>query len=133
MKKNGELVDFERGSTFGGIVTMMVFVGFIYLILNDLSNNINNLPYTFEVRDKYLSPKEQRERVVNLGEYDKSADFIIGFAVFDQNVEIDTTFDPLDNDYIEVLTSYWDTAKNLEEGKPWVYLREGPQLELCSE
>ena len=68
MNKNGELVDFERGSTFGGIVTTVVFVGFIYFILSDLSNNINNLPYTFEVKTKYLSPEEHRNTVVNFGE-----------------------------------------------------------------
>ena len=128
MKQNGELVDFERGSTFGGIVTMIVFVGFIYLILSDLSDNINNLPYTFEVRDKYLSPEEQRATAINLGQHKKSAGFFIGFIALDESGDYDPKFDLLDNDYIDVFTSYWDTAKNAEEGKIWTYLREGPKL-----
>ena len=56
MNQNSELVDFERGSTFGGIMTSILFMGFIYLIISDLYDNINKKPYTFEVRDKYMSP-----------------------------------------------------------------------------
>ena len=62
-------MDFERGSTFGGLMTALVFIGFIYLILYDLQDNINNKPYTFEVRDKYMSPEEHKATVVNLGDY----------------------------------------------------------------
>ena len=69
MEQNSELVDFERGSTFGGVMTAVVFVGFIYLLVYDVQENIRNKPYTFEVRDKYLSPKEHNAAVVNLGEY----------------------------------------------------------------
>ena len=49
------------------MLTAAVFMGFIYLILNDLADNINNKPYTFEVKDRYLSPEEHRNTVVNLG------------------------------------------------------------------
>ena len=56
MEKNGQLVDFERGSTFGGIMTAFVLVGFIGILIYDLSENIRNKPYTFTVRDKFMSP-----------------------------------------------------------------------------
>ena len=79
MDRNSELVDFERGSTFGGLVTALVFTGFIYLIVYDLQENINNKPYTFEVRDKFMSPEEHKATVVNLGENKKSLEFMIGF------------------------------------------------------
>ena len=58
MEKNSELVDFERGSTFGGIMTAFVLVGFIGILVYDLTENIRNKPYTFEVRDKFMSPEE---------------------------------------------------------------------------
>ena len=45
-------------------MTSIVFVGFIYLILSDLSDNINNKPYTFDVKDKYMSPEEHRAKRV---------------------------------------------------------------------
>ena len=57
MNQACELVDFERGSTFGGIMTVVVFVGFISLVMYDLTENINNKPYDFNVRDKYMSPE----------------------------------------------------------------------------
>ena len=132
MKQSGELVDFERGSTFGGIVTTIVFVGFIYFILSDLSDNINNLPYTFEVKSKYLSPEEHRNTVVNFGENEQSVEFFLGFIAYAENGDRLFDFDPLDNDYIEVLTGYWDTGKNTDEGKPYLFVREGPEVELCS-
>ena len=58
MEENSNLVDFERGSTLGGIMTAVVFIGFIYLVMSDLTENIRNKPYTFEVRDKFMSPEE---------------------------------------------------------------------------
>ena len=36
MESNGELVDFERGSTFGGFMTAFVLVGFIGVLVYDL-------------------------------------------------------------------------------------------------
>ena len=58
MEQNGQLVDFERGSTFGGLMTSIVFAGFIFLIMSDLTDNINNKPYKFDIRDKFMSPEE---------------------------------------------------------------------------
>ena len=49
MEQNSELVDFERGSTFGGVVTLFVFVGFFSLLAYDLSENFSKRPYTFKV------------------------------------------------------------------------------------
>ena len=112
MDQNSELVDFERGSTFGGIITTFVFVGFIFLLVYDLQENINNLPYTFEVRDKYMSPREHKARVVNLGDYQNSTDLVVGFVPFLENGSFDTQFNPLDNDYIEMFGAYWDSEKN---------------------
>ena len=110
MKKNGELVDFERGSTFGGVMTAVVFIGFIYLIISDLSDNINNKPYTFDVRDKYVSPEELRNTVVNFGENKQSIEFILGFGAWFENETVWLDFNPLDNDYIEVHTAYFDAG-----------------------
>ena len=47
MERDSELVDFERGSNFGGIMTAFVLVGFIGILVYDLSENIRNKPYTF--------------------------------------------------------------------------------------
>ena len=41
------------------------------------------------------------------------------------------SFDPLDNDYIELVPSYWDTEMNLREDKPWLYWTKGPKLKPC--
>ena len=57
MKESSDLVDFERGSTFGGLLTLFVFVGFVSILVYDLSVNIRDRPYTFEVRDKFLTPE----------------------------------------------------------------------------
>ena len=59
-----------------------------------------------------MSPEEHQAAVVNLGEYEKSTDFFLGFvAVMEDGIQ-DRTFNPLDNDYIEVITSYWDGEHN---------------------
>ena len=131
MEENSELVDFERGSTFGGLVTATVFIGFVFLILSDLIDNINNKPYTFTVRDRYMSPKEHTATKVNLGEYDKSNEFFMGIIATAEDGAYEPDFDLLDNDYIEIVTSYWDTGKNREEGKPLTFERQGPELKLC--
>ena len=110
----------------------MVFIGFIYLILSDMTDNINNKPYTLEVKDKYLSPEEHEAAGVNMGDNEFQTEFILGFLAYTEDGTWDMEFNPLDNDYIEVFTSYWDTIKNQEEGKPWMFFRKGPEIELCS-
>ena len=72
MEQTSELVDFERGSTFGGIMTVIVFVGFISILMYDLTENIKNKPYTFTVRDKYMSPEVHQTARVDIGEKEKS-------------------------------------------------------------
>ena len=78
-----------------------------------------------------MSPEEHEAAVVNMGEYNKSTEFIFSLAVFDEDGAYDPSFDLLDNDYIEILTCSWDTAKNRESGKPWLYLTEGLKIGPC--
>ena len=68
MEKNSDLVDFERGSTFGGVMTAFVFTGFIGILIYDLQENIRNKPYTFTVKDKFFTEDQIGSEVVNFGE-----------------------------------------------------------------
>ena len=133
MEQNSELVDFERGSTFGGIMTAFVFIGFIGILMYDLTENIRNKPYTFTVRENFLSAEEQRSTVVNGDEYQQSLAFFAHFTARDENGLMIASFDPLDNDYIDIYASYWDTGLNKEEGKSIFTTISGPELVLCSE
>ena len=132
MERNSKLVDFERGSTFGGIMTAFVLVGFIGILVYDLSENIRNKPYTFEVRDRYMSPEETRNAKVIMGQEEKSQQLMFGFYPHFENGTYDGMFDVLDNDYFEVVSAYWDTEKNSDENKSWHYIREAPKLKYCS-
>ena len=60
-KDLGELIEYERGSVFGGIMTVAVFIGFGYLLFNDVIVNINQKLYTLNVRDKLLTEAEASE------------------------------------------------------------------------
>ena len=51
----GELIEYERGSVFGGLMTVAVFIGFGYLLWSDVTVNLRDKLYTFDVRDKFLS------------------------------------------------------------------------------
>ena len=53
-----KLIEYERGSVLGGLMTVGVFMGFGYLLLNDFSYNVNQKPFTFEVKDKFMSADE---------------------------------------------------------------------------
>ena len=53
-----ELIEYERGSVLGGIMTVSIFMGFGYLLINDIQYNINEKPFTFEVKDKFMSSEE---------------------------------------------------------------------------
>ena len=53
-------------------MTAVVFIGFTSLLIYDLSYNIENKPYTFTVRDKFMSPEEHMATKVNLGDYETS-------------------------------------------------------------
>ncbi len=50
-------------------MTAVVFIGFTALLVNDLSFNITNKPYSFEVRDKFMSQEEMIETNIDLGAY----------------------------------------------------------------
>ena len=65
-KDHKELIEYERGSVLGGLMTVGVFMGFGYLLINDISYNINEKPFTFEVRDKAMSVDEASDTEVNL-------------------------------------------------------------------
>ena len=106
------LVDFERGSTLGGVMTLLVFIGFTFLLVYDFSYNISNRPYTFEVRDQFMALEEFNATKVNFGEYQSSYEFVLGMIAVKEDGTIDLAFNPLDNDYIEVIASFWDTEMN---------------------
>ena len=132
MQHNSDLVDFERGSTFGGILTAFLFTGFISILLYDLAQNVRNKPYSFIVQDKFMTPEEHVATRVSLADFESSQEIVVGFQSYFENGTQDVQFNPLDNDYIEVTTANWDTGLNIKEGKPWVYVREGPGLQICS-
>ena len=69
MEQNAAVVDFERGSTFGGIMTAFVFIGFIGILIYDLTENIKNKPYTFKVKDRSMKAEERGETEINFAEY----------------------------------------------------------------
>ena len=84
------LVEFERGSTLGGIITAIVFVGFTFLLVYDFSYNISDKPYTFEVRDKFMAPEEFMATKVNFGEYDRSQEIVLGFMAVKEDGSVDS-------------------------------------------
>ena len=53
-------------------MTAVVLVGFIGILMYDLEENIRNKPYTFSVRDKFMSPEETRNAKVIIGKEEKS-------------------------------------------------------------
>ena len=70
MTKNSNLVDFERGSIFGGLLTAFVFVGFVSLLVYDLSDNVSNKPYTLKVEDRVMTAEEHQATRVNFGDFE---------------------------------------------------------------
>ena len=117
MENNSELVDFERGSTFGGIMTTFVLVGFIGVLVYDLSENIKTQPYTFTVRDKFMSPEETRNAKVIMGKIERSQEFALFIDARHENGSwYGSKFNIMDNDYFDLIGAYWDTEKNEKEG-----------------
>ena len=53
-----QLIEYERGSVLGGLMTVGVFLGFGYLLMNDISYNLREKPFTFEVKEKFMSSEE---------------------------------------------------------------------------
>ena len=56
---------------------------------------------------------------------------MLGMVAYFDNGTFNPTFNPLDNDYFELVAVYWDTDKSIKEGKAWLHLHEGPKLGLC--
>ena len=98
-KELGDLIEYERGSVLGGILTLAVFVGFGYLLWSDVSINLNEQLYSFDVRDKFLSDEEAGETEINFQAYNQSLNLIFGIDPQLPAAEKEA-FDPLDNDYI---------------------------------
>ena len=61
----GDLIEYERGSVFGGIMTVAVFMGFGYLLWNDVITNINEKLYTLDVRDRLLTETDASNLVMD--------------------------------------------------------------------
>ena len=114
-------MDFERGSTFGGIMTSIVFVGFASLLVYDTTYNISNKPYSLEVRDKFMSSEELMATQVNFGAYNQSQELVLGFTATKEDGTLDTDFNPLDNDYFEVIATWWDYEMSAKEGQQPFY------------
>ena len=62
----GELIEYERGSVFGGIMTVAVFIGFSYLLWSDITTNLNDKLYTLTIRDRLLSSEECGSKDINI-------------------------------------------------------------------
>ena len=48
-----------------------------------------------------------------------------------ENGDIDSNFNVLDNDYVELASAFWDTDENIKEGLEYLTLSRGPELKLC--
>ena len=48
-----------------------------------------------------------------------------------ENGSYNPSFNPLDNDYIEIIPSYLDTEKNIKEGLSFFHFSDGPKMKLC--
>ena len=106
----GDLIEYERGSVFGGLITIAVFFGFGYLLWNDVSTNLNDRLYSFEVRDKLMSAEECGRTEINFQAYNQSLNLMFGI---DPSLppEERAIFDPLDNDYVQIVIHQRDTTK----------------------
>ena len=126
--KTEELVEYERGSVFGGFMSITVLVGFAYLLWNDIVYNIREKPYTFEVSDKLITAEECGKTEVNFGQFNKSLNFLFGLTPFLE----DEDFDPLDNDYVDLKLIRRTLTDENEFG---FLLSEDPdyEIEKCSQ
>ena len=64
-KELSELIEYERGSIFGGLITVAVFIGFGYLLWNDFVTNLNEKLYSLTVRDRLLSSEQCGNTEIN--------------------------------------------------------------------
>ena len=89
-------------------MTVGVFIGFGYLLLNDISYNLTEKPFTFDVKDKFMSAKDASAMDINLGQNNQSFNFLIGLESLILR-ERNESFDPFDNDYIDFTVVEWDS------------------------
>ena len=59
-------------------MTVGVFMGFGYLLINDIMYNINVKPFTFEVKEKFMSEEECSETEIHLDQYGQSLNYLVG-------------------------------------------------------
>ena len=111
----GDLIEYERGSFFGGLLTIAVFFGFGYLLWSDFTTNLNDKLYTLTIRDKLLSSEECSRKEIGFDTHNKSLNLIFG-VIPTWPPEIVQSFDPLDNDYIEIVV--YTRNETLNNGRP---------------
>ena len=118
-------------------MTVAVFLGFGYLLWNDIQTNLNDKLYTFTVRDKFLSTEECSNFDVNFQTFRQSFNLIFGIVPDLPPEEIDA-FDPLDNDYIQFILYQRDLSDEAREKlrvtkKPaLLYTNADFDIERCS-
>ena len=98
-------------------MTLSVFMGFGYLLITDISYNISEKPFTFEVKEKFMSIDETGATVVNFAEHNQSLNFILGLET-DFLAQKNESFDPFDNDYIEFLVLNGDSKTSIVSSNP---------------
>ena len=83
-------------------MTVAVFVGFGYLLWNDIATNLNDKLYTFTVGDKLMSAQQCSDTEINFGTHNQSLNLIFGI---DPNLPFEEkqSFEVLDNDYIRIV------------------------------
>ena len=42
-------------------------------------------------------------------------------------------FDPLNNDYFDLIPYDWSTIENEKQNRSWFYVDKGPKLEICDD
>ena len=104
---------------FGGLITVAVFIGFGYLLWSDVTVNLRDKLYSFEVRDKLMTAEKCGETELNFGTYNQSLNLVFGVDP-DLPPAEKAAFDPLDNDYFRMVMVLRDTTEETLEvcGKP---------------
>ena len=129
----GDLIEYERGSVFGGLMTVAVFLGFGYLLWSDVSINLKDKLYSFTVRDKFMTAEQCGSTDINFQAYNQSLNLVFGIDPT-LPAEEREAFDPLDNDYIRFVLYQRDTSKEAlsKTSKPnYVRTNQDFELERC--
>ena len=91
-------------------MTAFVFIGFVFLLIYDLEYNVRNKPYTFKVQDKYMTREEHVSTTFELADFKESQEIALVFEAYFENGTYDSSFNPLDNDYIDIISTEWDST-----------------------